>query len=97
MPFATLVPMMATIAKNKLGETLAIGLLASWHRIDAKRDYGLIRLWDADNGHRDDSAKPGSSAQTATTDRAMELEMAHLDGDTSCTVLWDSKTFFDKV
>ena len=97
MPYAALVPMMATIAKKKLGETRAIGLLASWHRIDAKRDYGAIRQWDTENGHIDDSAKPGSSAQTATTDRALTLELAHHDGDTSCTLLWDLRTFFDKV
>lgn len=81
-PFPALLQRMALIPKEEPGYFRGIGILATWYRND---------------GHPDDSAKPGASAGSAASERALNADLSITEGKCVISLRWDLTKFYDKV
>ena len=60
-------------------------------------DNDEVAAFEAANAFEHDSAAKGASAVAAAEDRAMEVELARLEGQHTLSTLLDLKKFFDSI
>ena len=105
LPLAALCPLMATIPKPAKGtaqrggvpDTRQIGVLATFYRLDAKRDKEAIRKWDAHVAFTNDTAVKGKSLSYESAKRAATLELASAEQRSWLAILFDVKKLFDST
>ena len=87
---------MATLPKKDNG-TRTVAIAATVYRLLMELDNAEVAKFEKDNAFEFDSAKAGASAVTAAEDRALETELATMEGKHIMVVLWDLMKFFDTI
>jgi hypothetical protein len=86
-----------TMLPKKDGGTRTVAIAATLYRLLMELDNAEVEQFESREAFENDSAKAGASAVRAAEDRALEAEIAKLEGSNLLTILWDLKKCFDTI
>ena len=86
-----------TMLPKKDGGTRTVAIAAALYRLLMELDSDEVPDFEKREAFENDSATAGASAVRAVEDRALEAELAKLEGSSLLTILWDPKKFFDTI
>ena len=95
-PIQVYLNILASLPK-KTGDTRTVAIMATYYRLLMELDNQRLEDFEEKHAYCKDSAKKGASAEYAAEERALEAEIKHLLGKSTCTMLWGYRKFFDSI
>ena len=82
---------------KKDGNTRCIAIATTLYRLVMAMCKPLVRNWDKEVGHNNDSALAGRKPLLETVKRAAHMEAGYVRKRCVIAVLWDAEKFFDSL